>query len=272
MYCMKGNNPGVDDRNTNAAVQPLYNLTRSDWWLHHINKCDEFPPEPGNFLELPVNGTFTVEHAVNRAFTTTITSNPSIGTYGDGKDHPDFGLSRDGKNPGSDCISEPNMHTQNETMAAGTAFAISYTSNLAEVTPENLVVFTVLYNTPWKRLATYHVPDLPPCPPGGCICAHGWVPNACGEPNMYMLGYRCNVTGTVASHVHRLQLPAKPPLWCELNNRECVNGSKQMIFWNQADGNNVKVSGLDKFGFNKFPGYSMKMGYGNGAQTDIFTA
>lgn len=30
-------------------------------------------------------------------------------------------------------------------MAAGTAFAISYTSNLAEVTPENLVVFTVLY-------------------------------------------------------------------------------------------------------------------------------
>lgn len=30
-------------------------------------------------------------------------------------------------------------------MAAGTAFAISYTSDLSSVTPENLVVFTVLY-------------------------------------------------------------------------------------------------------------------------------
>lgn len=38
-----------------------------------------------------------------------------------------------------------------------------------------------------------------------------------------------------------------------------------MIFWNQADGNNVAVSGLDKLGFNKFPGYNMKMGYANGS-------
>jgi hypothetical protein len=29
-------------------------------------------------------------------------------------------------------------------MAAGTVFAISYNSNLSQVTPENLVVFTVL--------------------------------------------------------------------------------------------------------------------------------
>jgi hypothetical protein len=33
----------------------------------------------------------------------------------------------------------------NESMAAGTAFAISYESDIARVTPENLVVFTVLY-------------------------------------------------------------------------------------------------------------------------------
>jgi hypothetical protein len=36
------------------------------------------------------------------------------------------------------------MHTNNQSMAAGTAFAISYQSDLAAVTMENLVVFTVL--------------------------------------------------------------------------------------------------------------------------------
>jgi len=37
------------------------------------------------------------------------------------------------------------VHTQNQTMAAGTAFAISYKSDLSQVTAENLVVFSVLY-------------------------------------------------------------------------------------------------------------------------------
>ena len=37
------------------------------------------------------------------------------------------------------------VHTRNESMAAGTAFAISYNSDLKKVTKENLVVFTVLY-------------------------------------------------------------------------------------------------------------------------------
>lgn len=57
---------------------------------------------------------------------------------------------------------------------------------------------------------------------------HIMIINRCGEPNMYMLGYRCNVTGTVASHVRKLQLPAKAPSWCELNSHQCVNGSKQV--------------------------------------------
>jgi hypothetical protein len=41
-------------------------------------------------------------------------------------------------------LSTSLVHTQNESMAAGTAFAISYVSEIADVTPENLVVFTVL--------------------------------------------------------------------------------------------------------------------------------
>lgn len=33
-----------------------------------------------------------------------------------------------------------------------------------------------IYSTPWKRIATYQVPqDLPACPEGGCHCAWLWV-------------------------------------------------------------------------------------------------
>ncbi|KAF5341308.1 hypothetical protein D9758_016662 [Tetrapyrgos nigripes] len=41
------------------------------------------------------------------------------------------------------------------------------------VTPENLVVFTAAYNTLWKCLATFKVPNWPACSEGACICA--WV-------------------------------------------------------------------------------------------------
>jgi len=262
MYCKKGTS-GRDDKNTNTVVQPMKG---TQWWFQHWNGCDQFPPDEGDFLELPAKGTFTIEHAVNRRFTTTI-DDAILGEFVDGKDHPHFGISDDGKIPGSKCITEPNMHTQNESMAHGTAFAISYTSDLSKVTPENLVVFTVLYNTPWKRLATYHVPDLASCPPAGCICAWGWIPGGCGASNMYMQGFRCKVFN---SNSTRTLSPAQPPVWCEEDEESCKQGAKQMIFWHQLDGNNVQVSGYNKFGFPKFPGYNMKMGFRNGAQNDIF--
>jgi len=101
---------------------------------------------------------------VNRAFTTHSYDGMRTASFGDGKDHPGLGVTMDGKKSNDSCISEPNskkflqllseyyvlrllaaVHAQNETMAAGTAFAISYVSDLKQVTKNNLVVFTVLY-------------------------------------------------------------------------------------------------------------------------------
>lgn len=48
-----------------------------------------------------------MEHAVNRVFTTLVTD-PILGTYVDGQEHPDLGITRDGKALGSECISNPN--------------------------------------------------------------------------------------------------------------------------------------------------------------------
>lgn len=111
----------------------------------------------------PANGEFTVELAVNRAFTTLSYNGSKTTIYGDGQDHPGLGVSLEGKVDANACITNPNseffgeacfafktkcvnfvVHTQNESMAAGTIFAISYTSDVDKVTEDNLVVFTVL--------------------------------------------------------------------------------------------------------------------------------
>lgn len=196
MYCRGGADPSKDDQNTNLAVNPLYNLTQQDWWFQHDRGCDKVPPKAGEFLELPANGKLTVELAHNRAFTTLSYDGKLVTDWPDGKEHPEDwnGWNTDGTP--AVCLKEDGaLHTYNESSAGGTAFAISYTSNIEEVTMENLVVFTTRYHTPWKRLATYDVPDLPACPEGGCTCAWLWIPNGCGQANMCVfseLSSRCH--------------------------------------------------------------------------------
>jgi len=260
MYCQGGPNPNQDDPNTNTAVNPLYNLPRSQWWFQADRGCDRVPPAPGVFLDLPAGGSFTVELAHNRGQTTMSHNGQFTSQWPDGREHPE-----DWKGPGNppDCIQDDGaMHTNNHSMAAGTAWAISYNSNLNAVTMENLVVFSVLPNTPWKRIATYQVPrDLPPCPADGCTCAWLWVPKGCGEPNMYMQGFKCRVTG---SNSNRRLARAVAPRYCPGFPQNCVRGAKQMIAVRQAEGNNVQLPGND------FVSYSDAWGFFPGAQNDIF--
>ncbi|KAL3460260.1 hypothetical protein BJX64DRAFT_263498 [Aspergillus heterothallicus] len=183
MYCFGGPDPTSESQNTNTAVNPLYNLTQPDWWFQHDRGCDAVPPAKGDILSLPAGGSFTVELAHNRAFTSFSYAGEFASEWPDGEEHPE---DWNGTSEGEGCIEDDGaLHTTNQTGAAGTAWAISYTSQLAEVTMENLVVFSVLEHTPWRRLATYEVPqDLPACPEGGCICAWLWVPQGCGQRNM----------------------------------------------------------------------------------------
>jgi hypothetical protein len=144
MYCRGGPVAGEDNQNTNTVVNPLYQFSKEDWWFQHERGCDKVPPPAGEFLELPAGGSFTVEHAHNRAFTTLSYDGKFTTQWPDGKDHPEDwnGLAAD---PGEGCIQDDGaLHVQNETSATGTAFAISYQSDLSKVTMENLAVFTVL--------------------------------------------------------------------------------------------------------------------------------
>jgi hypothetical protein len=143
MYCKGGNVTGVDDSNTDTAVNPLYQKTQEDWWFQHYQGCDVVPPPEDEFLELPAGGSFTVELAHNRGQTTLSFNGEFTSEWPDGQQHPEnwSGNATDGEG----CIQDDGaMHVQNETMATGTAFAISYESDISAVTIENLVVFTVL--------------------------------------------------------------------------------------------------------------------------------
>ncbi|KAJ2924699.1 hypothetical protein H1R20_g12389, partial [Candolleomyces eurysporus] len=260
MWCLNGNT-GKEDLNSYDIVSPLYQLSFRDWWFHHVNRCDEFPPAPGKFIDLPAGGSFKIEIASNRAKTELSYNGRDSSQWPDGETYPE-----DYNVPG--CIISPNLHTQNHDRAAGTAFAIAYVSDIKQVTPQNLVVFSVRHKTPWKRVVYYDVPAaMPPCPPEGCICAWGWVPNGCGQPNMYHQAFRCRVTNSRSNTP--LATP-QPPKWCEGNPGACTKGAKQMIYWNQLEGNNIQVDGRDAAGDFKSPGYNEKVGFADGPQNDIF--
>lgn len=137
-----GADPDNYDQNASISVNPLYQLSKAEWWMQAVSGCLNNPPRDGASVALPAGGQFTVELAHNQAQTTLSYDGQYANDWPDGNDHPE-----DWAGPGSppDCIQDDGaMHTNNQSMAAGTAWAISYESDLSKVTMENLVVFSVL--------------------------------------------------------------------------------------------------------------------------------
>ncbi|EJD40358.1 hypothetical protein AURDEDRAFT_91054 [Auricularia subglabra TFB-10046 SS5] len=274
MYCKNGLST-TDMPNAQYPVDPLWNLTTANWFMH--GACRSYPPPAGEFLSIPANGKFTVELAGNRGFTTLSYGGNKTTAWPDGKVHP-ANWSTNVTDPNfppssAGCLGSPNLHAHGQVDAAGTAFAISYkgAGNINAVTIADFTVFTVLPNTPFQRVATYSVPNLPACPSGGCLCAWGWVPNHCGQSNMYMNAYRCQVTGA-KSTAKAVGVP-KAPVWCESSQAACVKGPKQLLSVFQAAGNNIVLpGGVQKDGQWPSPGYNTKVGFNPGAQTDIFAS
>lgn len=114
----------------------------TDWWMQHDRGCDQAPPDAGESLALPAGGSFTVELAINRAFTSLSYNGSHATQWPDGEEHPE-GWTGPGAN-GCMTGAAGALHTHNQSTAAGTAWAISYHSNIINVTMESLAVFSVL--------------------------------------------------------------------------------------------------------------------------------
>ena len=107
--------------------------------------CDVVPPPEGEFLELPAGGSFMTELANNRAFTTLSHNGDLVSKWGDGQDRAEPWVA-----PGPDkCLGDNpdglggELHASSIETTGGTAWAISYQSDISKVTMENLVVFSV---------------------------------------------------------------------------------------------------------------------------------
>lgn len=263
MFCRNGLSNEKQD-NTNEVCNPLYQKNLTGFMFH--GECRNFPPPQGEFLKLPAGGAVKLELAGNKGQTTLSFDGKFTSEWPDGGQHPDY----ENGSWDNSCITTPNLHTMNRGDAAGTVLAIAYKSDINAVGIEDLTVISVLPNSPWKREVEYEIPaDLPGC--DDCVCAWGWVPNNCGIPNMYMTGFKCQVTN--ARPDAPAIAPPQTPVWCEDDESKCVQGAKRMVIWHQDPSiNNIETDGQppQKDGQARSPGYNMKLGFRPGAQNDIF--
>ncbi|CAK5268864.1 unnamed protein product [Mycena citricolor] len=242
----------------NRPVSPLTNFTFNQWWFHgHL----AFPPHPTDIFELPAGQAATTEIACNKGATTFFASSEG----GDIRPTPD---SND-VCPGSGT---DEFHTKGFDDLTGCALAIAYTADDKTVAPEDFTVFSVNQTCVWTRFTDFQVPArMPPCPPGGCLCAWLWIhsPDSGGEQN-YMTGFKCNVTGSTS------EVPlAKPQVarrcgadsmngkW-HASPSNCTYGAKQPLYWFQAERNNMFE------GTYAPPFYTDLYGFRDGQQDDIF--
>ncbi|KAI0703782.1 hypothetical protein BC835DRAFT_1317579 [Cytidiella melzeri] len=239
----------------NRPVTPLYNYTFDQWWFHgHL----DYPPHPGDFLELPAGKAVTTELACSKTAT----------SYWQSSDGGDV-QQGDNPCPNSDTSA---YHTTGLDDVKGCALAIAYKSDARSVQPEDFTVFSVNQTCVWNRFTDFKVPSrMPPCPEGGCTCAWFWVhsPDSGSEQN-YMNGFQCNITGSTSDvPVAEPQLarrcgadPSNGQTQASPGN--CTYGAKAPFYWLQAERNNMFE------GYYSPPFYNDLYNFQDGAQDDIF--
>lgn len=153
----------------------------------------------------------------------------------------------------------------------GCALAITYNSDANTVQPEDFAVFSVNQTCVWSVSTEFQVPSaMPPCPSGGCICAWFWIHSVdSGSEQMYMNGFRCNVTGAtgtqpIAPAKVARRCGAEPDIGKAAVPSNCTTGPKQPLYWFQKERNNMFEGQYSP------PYYNNLYNFLDGAQNDIF--
>ncbi|KAI0046343.1 hypothetical protein FA95DRAFT_1560219 [Auriscalpium vulgare] len=241
----------------NRPQDPLMNLPFSQWWFHgHL----DYPPHPNDIMQLPVGGKITTELNCDKGATSWYASSPG----GDVRD----------PSTQSPCHGQPTTqyHTNGINDLGGCALGVAYKSDVADVQPDDFVIFSVNQTCVWYRDTDFQVPPLmPACPNGKCICAWFWIHNAdSGSEQMYMTGFQCNMQGANSTvPVARGQVPkrcgADPANNVPAHPSNCTEGAKTPMYWYQAEGNNMFEGTYTP------PVYNDLYNFRDGAQNDIFS-
>ncbi|TRM67874.1 hypothetical protein BD626DRAFT_626261 [Schizophyllum amplum] len=242
----------------NRPVVPLKYMNFSTWWFHgHL----DYPPNDGDFFELPAGKSATAEIACTKGATS---FEATVDSGGDVR-HAD--------NVNDVCPGKPMIeyHTTGIDNVKGCALSIAYKSDVSNVTQDDFTVFSVNQTCVWTRFTEFEVPErMPACPEGGCICAWHWIHSieGGGEEN-YMNGFRCNVTGAT-SDVPLAEPVAPRRCGADVDNNKassvlgnCTYGAKTPIWWlnNQSDFFEAVTAP---------PFYNDLYNFVDGAQDDIF--
>ncbi|KAF8324378.1 hypothetical protein F5887DRAFT_988426 [Amanita rubescens] len=244
----------------NRPVVPLMNRTFAEWWFHgHL----DYPPAPGDIIDLPAGQDYTFEIACDKGYTSWWNSSSG----GDV-----ISISE----PESPCPgqSTAQFHTLNEADATGCALGIVYNSDVNSIKPEEFTIFSVNHTCVWSLHTNFEIPaDMPACPNGKCTCAWFWIHSPySGSEQMYMNGFACNIVGSKPD-APALATPqvARRCGYDKYNNvpanpSNCTYGAKQPLYWKQAEG-----EGNNMFeGAHSPPLYNDLYHFLDGAQNDIF--
>ncbi|GMK56416.1 hypothetical protein CspeluHIS016_0302560 [Cutaneotrichosporon spelunceum] len=255
--------------NNNRPVTPIRLEAHKgeDFWLG--NGLRDYPPAPGQFLELKAGGNTFLEVSCNRAWT----------SYR----HP--GLTE--RLPWHACTEEYPLHTVNwfnkepdNSKLGGVALAIAYTSDEKNVKSSDFTVVSVQYRAVWERVVTFPMPSgMPECPPEGCLCTWNWMHTALntrnpppppGKPDGEGYGFeifnnlmRCKVVG--ATNNNNKVGAGQNPVECSKDSSKCVKGPKKPIITWMTSGNTVNMDNNVNYGW---PVYNRGYGFSNGAQQE----
>ncbi|CDZ98532.1 beta-1,6-N-acetylglucosaminyltransferase, contains WSC domain [Phaffia rhodozyma] len=257
-FCDGGNGKSDYCINTSNPVTPLAQLsfggTKGQGWWYHGN-LDQ-PPADGEFIELPVGGSITMELACNKAQTQW---QPN-----DGVTIPLLACDSPAVLHNADAIlsptGPPTYHTR------GCALAIAYESDQYKTQPEDFVIISTNRTCPFWHFTDFQIPsDLPACPEGGCNAFWLWIHEA-GDYGgqsyqMYLSPFRAKVTG--ATNTAPLPSP-RVSRKCVGAPEYCVKGPKQPHYWSQLERNNIYQNSNDP------PYYNEDYGMMDGAQTDLY--
>ena len=248
----------------NWLVQPIMEgEAYSDWWMHGQVDCQI--NATGSFA-LPANGrTYIVmSSTVNQV-------PPPYSDVGSGyaPSDPDYILTSDewgteSNDPGNTLQGHHNIHAYTRNDTSGCALAISYKSNAADVQPRDFVIFSIIRDCPKRQRELIDVPNLPACPDDKCICAWLWIPKNSGTKNSFFTPFVCHVTDYLMDASPIDFTYAIPPRRC-LDPILCNFGPRNPMYW-LGLGEQINMPEDTS----QSPHYSIRYGFRDGAQNDIF--
>ncbi|GAA6019559.1 hypothetical protein JCM10207_003743 [Rhodosporidiobolus poonsookiae] len=248
---------GVDaDLGNAAAGDPVAPLgpdwdTQDSWWFRGPT-ARALKPQAGEVMQLPAGGKVEVEIACNVAWT----------SYGARTTDPNSELSACPDNYGAYHTGDPSGPLDS-SLLSGCALGIADVDNIADVTMDNLAIFSVKHDCVKQRYTDFAVPaKMPPCTGDKCICGWFWLANN-GTANFYMTAFDCSVTGAPADATPIA--PPQDPVFCGDAPGNCTQGSKRPLYAYNSPSN---VPWYDN---DHRPGYHASWSFGtDGAQNDIF--